>query len=206
MAFEEGTDDDEFEDLGDLGDDVEDELHDGLEEDIEDEEREALEQDLVDVRALKAVLGLRGIRGIVVWCPECETDHYLGWDLLAGNLQQILQDGEPPVHEPAWDPDPDEYVTWDYARGFLDGVENYPDDGEGLEKCGYCGISLPEEGPPVHYCPECGESQAPVRLMLRLRREGWSGERVADLLKRSGFELPVFDPSEPEDPSDHDRP
>ena len=26
------------------------------------------------------------------------------------------------VHEPAFDPDPAEYVSWDYARGFSDGV------------------------------------------------------------------------------------
>ncbi len=45
------------------------------------------------------------------------------WDLLAGNLQELLDAGESPVHEPAFDPNPDEYVTWDYARGFLDGYE-----------------------------------------------------------------------------------
>jgi hypothetical protein len=28
------------------------------------------------------------------------------------------------VHEPAYDPDPDHYVTWEYARGYADGVHD----------------------------------------------------------------------------------
>ena len=28
------------------------------------------------------------------------------------------------MHEPAYDPDPDHYVTWEYARGYADGVHD----------------------------------------------------------------------------------
>lgn len=28
------------------------------------------------------------------------------------------------MHEPAYDPDPDHYVSWDYARGYADGVHD----------------------------------------------------------------------------------
>jgi hypothetical protein len=28
------------------------------------------------------------------------------------------------VHEPAYDPDPDHYVSWEYARGYTDGVHD----------------------------------------------------------------------------------
>lgn len=94
-------------------------------EPLDDEERAALRQDLVDVQVLKEVLGPKGIKGTVFYCPDCEEDHYLAWDLLAGNLQELLEAGESPVHEPAYDPDPDEYVSWDYARGFLDGYESF---------------------------------------------------------------------------------
>ena len=80
---------------------------------LDDEERDLLRQDLVDVRALREMLGGRGLKGAVFYCPDCEEDHYLTWDLLEGNLQQLLEDGESPVHEPAFDPDPDEYVSWD---------------------------------------------------------------------------------------------
>ena len=94
-------------------------------EPLEDEEREALQQDLVDVQVLKEILGNKGIRGVVFYCPDCDEDHFLAWDLLKGNLEELLDAGESPVHEPAFDPDPDEYVGWDYARGFLDGYESF---------------------------------------------------------------------------------
>lgn len=95
------------------------------EEPLDENEREALRQDLVDVQVLKEVLGPKGIKGAVFYCPDCGEDHYLAWDLLAGNLQELLEAGESPVHEPAFEPDPDDYVSWDYARGFLDGYESF---------------------------------------------------------------------------------
>ena len=92
---------------------------------LSDEERDALGQDLTDVDMLKDLLGPRGIKGAVFYCPDCDEDHYLTWDLLKGNLQELLAEGESPAHEPAFDPDPNEYVSWDYARGYLDGFENF---------------------------------------------------------------------------------
>lgn len=164
-------------------------------EEIDAVEREALHQDLIDIRTLKAILSSRGIKGVVVFCPDCDDDHYLGWDLLAGNLQRILESGRPPVHEPAWQPDPDEYVTWDYARGFLDGYETYPEErGSGdQQRCGYCGRALPESGNDWTYCPACGASLAPVNLIRELRSKGWKPEDIAELLMKSGFDPPVFD-------------
>jgi hypothetical protein len=100
----------------------------GRGEPIDDDERQLLRQDLDDVEALKHLLGPRGLKGVIFYCPDCEEDHYLTWDLLGGNLRQLLDEGESPVHEPAFNPDPDEYVTWDYARGFLDGYEMLQDE------------------------------------------------------------------------------
>lgn len=166
-------------------------------EEIDEEEREALEQDLVDVKTLKNILSSRGVRGVVVYCPDCEDDHFLDWDLLAANLEQILKTGEPPVHEPAWEPDPDEYVGWDYARGFLDGFETYPEEHGGGETCGYCGNALPPGGYEWAFCPSCGKELAPINLVLELRRRGWSGEQIGKLLDRTGFERPLFDLDDP---------
>src|ERR671916_131983 len=95
------------------------------EQPLDNEEREALRQDLLDVQVLREVLGSKGIKGTVFYCADCDEDHFLTWELLSGNLEELLQQGESPVHEPAFDPDPDEYVSWDYARGFLDGYESF---------------------------------------------------------------------------------
>jgi hypothetical protein len=100
----------------------------GEEPPLDEDEREQLHQDLVDVETLKTLLNSRGIKGAVFYCPDCDEDHYLAWDLLAGNLKELLEQGESPIHEPAFEPNPDEYVGWDYARGFLDGYETFVDE------------------------------------------------------------------------------
>ena len=60
----------------------------------------------------------------MIECEDCHEPHYFDWDLLRGNLRHLLDSGRPRVHEPAYDPDPDHYVTWDYARGYADGVHD----------------------------------------------------------------------------------
>jgi hypothetical protein len=133
------------------------------EEPLGDDEREALQQDLLDVQVLKEVLAPKGIKGAVFYCPDCEEDHYLAWELLAGNLRELLDQGESPVHEPAFDPNPDDYVSWDYARGFLDGYESFEDE-------------------------EMTELTA--RLARELEQRGWSGDEVKGLLTVLGMEPP----------------
>jgi hypothetical protein len=145
--------DDAFEDVPPLG----------------EEEREALHQDLVDIETLKALLGPRGIKGAVFYCPDCEEDHFLAWDLLSGNLQELLQAGESPIHEPAFNPNPDDYVSWDYARGFLDGYESVDDEEFGA---------------------------VADRLVLELRDRGWNPGDVMGLFARIGMRLPVPDDAE----------
>ena len=129
-------------------------------------EREALQQDLVDVETLKSLLGPRGIRGAVFYCPDCQEDHFLAWDLLSGNLQELLEAGESPIHEPAFDPDPDDYVSWDYARGFLDGYESVDEEEFGA---------------------------VADRLVLELRDRGWRANDVMTLFSRIGMRLPLPD-------------
>ena len=136
------------------------------EEPLPEEEREALQQDLLDVQVLKEVLAPKGIKGAVFYCPDCDEDHFLAWDLLAGNLQELLQAGESPVHEPAFDPNPDEYVSWDYARGFLDGYESYEEE-------------------------ELGD--VTMRLILELRDRGWRPDDVKSLMAAIGVDMPRLD-------------
>lgn len=141
---------------------------------LEDDEREMLHQDLVDVQALKELLGPKGIKGVVFYCPDCDEDHYLAWDLLAGNLRELLDAGESPIHEPAFHPDPDEYVSWDYARGFLDGYESYESE-------------------------ELGD--AVNRIILELRDRGWEPEQVKSFLATAGLSSPSTKAPPPDPPS-----
>ena len=129
---------------------------------LDPEEREALRQDLLDVQVLREVLGSKGIKGTVFYCPDCDEDHFLTWELLSGNLEELLEQGESPVHEPAFDPDPDEYVSWDYARGFLDGYEAFEQE-------------------------ELGELTD--KLVLALQAQGWQPDKVKALLATAGLQL-----------------
>jgi hypothetical protein len=91
-------------------------------EPLSPDEREGVLDDLEDLDVFAALLEPRGVRGLVVDCADCGEEHFFGWDLLRGNLRHLLDSGTPRVHEPAFDPDPSHYVTWEYARGYADGV------------------------------------------------------------------------------------
>ena len=62
------------------------------------------------------------MRGIVVDCADCGEQHFHEWSLLRASLQQLLEEGHMRPHEPAFDPDPAEYVSWEYCRGYADAV------------------------------------------------------------------------------------
>jgi hypothetical protein len=87
-------------------------------------ERADLLADLAELEVYQVLLSPKGVRGLVVDCEDCREPHYFDWDLLRGNLRHLLSSGRPRVHEPAYDPDPDNYVTWEYARGYADAVDD----------------------------------------------------------------------------------
>jgi hypothetical protein len=87
-----------------------------------EEERAELLTDLSDLAVYQALLAPRGVKGVVVDCSECQEPHYHDWALLRASLEQLLHDGRMRPHEPAFDPDPGAYVSWEYCRGFADGV------------------------------------------------------------------------------------
>ena len=89
-------------------------------EPLSPDEREDVLGDLEDLEVFEALLSPRGVRGLAVDCEDCREPHYFAWDLLRGNLRHLLDRGTTRVHEPAFSPDPADYVTWDYARGFAD--------------------------------------------------------------------------------------
>ncbi|GAA4807763.1 hypothetical protein GCM10023353_09140 [Tomitella cavernea] len=87
-------------------------------------ERLAVEEDLADLAVYEALLGHRGVRGLVIACEDCHDDHFHDWEMLRANLMQLLVDGSVRPHEPAFDPQPEDYVTWDYCRGYADAAMN----------------------------------------------------------------------------------
>jgi hypothetical protein len=91
-------------------------------EELSELDRNELLNDLSDLAVYQALLEPRGVRGVVVDCGDCEQPHYHDWELLRASLEQLLADGRMRPHEPAFDPNPAAYVSWEYCRGFADGV------------------------------------------------------------------------------------
>ena len=96
-------------------------------------EREELVTDLADLEGFRALLEPRDVLGIVIECEDCGERHYMDWDLVVGNLKSLLAVGRTRVHEPAYDPDPTRYVSWEYARGYADAVLEAAEDSEDSE-------------------------------------------------------------------------
>jgi len=103
---------------------------DHVDEPLSPDEREDALNDLEDLEIFRVLLEPDGVRGVVVDCSDCGEAHYVGWDLMQANLRQLLDVGATRVHEPPFDPDPRDYVTWDYARGYADGTMRAADTSE----------------------------------------------------------------------------
>ena len=89
---------------------------------LDADERRAIEEDLADLAEFRQLLAPIGVKGVAVQCEDCSDEHYHEWDMLRANLMQLLQDGALLPHEPAFDPIPEDYVTWEYCRGYADAV------------------------------------------------------------------------------------
>lgn len=90
---------------------------------LSEDERADVLADLDELGSFRRALAPQGVHGITVDCGDCGEQHYFGWDLMAANLLALLGEGRTHVHEPAFAPDPDSYVSWDYARGYVDAVQ-----------------------------------------------------------------------------------
>jgi Family of unknown function (DUF5319) len=87
---------------------------------LSEEERADVLADLAELAEFRATLSPQAIEGITVDCGDCGEQHFFSWDLMAANLRSLLGEGRTHVHEPAFAPDQDAYVSWDYARGYTD--------------------------------------------------------------------------------------
>ena len=176
-------DDDFGEEPGDDGFDDE-----GFDEPLDDHETALVRQDLVDLADFESAFRDEGYRGVTVWCHDCVEEHYFPWDMLRENLELLLETGETPVHEPAFQPEPDRYIPWDYARGYVDALKDVGVDARlVVDACHRCGIELPDDLSRANFCPRCGTTLLTGRLEEALRSAGLSDERIAQILGQSGL-------------------
>lgn len=168
--------------------DVPEEEEEGPGQPLSHDERESVQADLEDLEGIRTVFQRQGAKGVVIACNECGGNHYYGWELLRESLEHMLDTGEPRMHEPAYQPREDDYVVWDYGKGYVDALAEM-----GLEEsakvevtaCGWC--ETPVE-PHFSFCPTCGRSMAVVRLYRELLNRGIEEREARSMLIRAGFE------------------
>ncbi len=152
------------------------------------EERESVQADLEDLGAMQGVFESQGARGVVIACTECGSNHYYDWELLRESLQHMLETGEPRMHEPAYQPREDDYVVWDYGKGYVDALAD-----AGLEEgasvavaaCPWCETPVESH---FAFCPRCGRPMAAVRLFRELIERGWEEREARAIMIRAGYE------------------
>jgi hypothetical protein len=152
------------------------------------EEREGVEADLEDLDSMRTVFEAQGAKGVVIACTDCGSNHYYGWDLLKESLEHMLDTGEPRMHEPAYQPREDDYVIWDYGKGYVDALSDAGLEGDTsveVTACAWC--ETPVE-PHFAFCPRCGRPMALARLYRELVAKGLPDQEIRTMLLRAGFE------------------
>ncbi len=175
-------------DLNGSDDDGADDHDDAFDEALDAHESAMIEQDLLDLTDFEATFGAEGYRGVAMWCQDCAEEHFFPWGMLRENLQLLLQTGETPVHEPAFAPEPDRYVPWDYARGYLDALKDAGVDQRlPVGVCPRCGFGMPSELSEANHCPRCGAPLLTGRLESALVEQGLDPDTIATVLRRIGL-------------------
>ena len=84
------------------------------------DERADIEADLHDLDAMRGLFAAQGVKGVVIACQDCGANHFYEWELLQDNLDHMLKTGEPRMHEPAFEIQEEEYIQWDYGKGYIE--------------------------------------------------------------------------------------
>lgn len=152
------------------------------------DERRDIQADLDDLSSMRAVFSTEAVKGVVIACQECGSNHFYEWELLRDNLEHMLRSGEPRMHEPAFDIVEEEYIQWDYGKGYVDALADTglePDNRVEVTRCPWC--EMPAEDH-FQFCPRCGRSFAAVRMYKELVDRGLDEREVRAMLVRAGFE------------------
>ncbi|HEY7668600.1 MAG TPA: DUF5319 family protein [Actinomycetota bacterium] len=156
--------------------------------DLSPDERADVEADLDDLAAMRSTFEGQGVKGVVIACQDCGANHFYEWELLRDNLEHMLQTGEPRMHEPAFDIQEEEYIQWDYGKGYVDALADTglePDRRIEVSHCPWCETALETF---FQFCPRCGRSLGAVRLYKELVDRGLDEREVRSLLVRAGYE------------------
>ena len=106
----------------------------------------------------------------------------------AGTSTLLLETGETPVHEPAFAPEPDKYIPWEYARGYVDALQDVGvDQRRAVEECPRCQFTLPEPLVHANFCPRCSMPLLGPRLAQALLERGMDETEVAAILHEMGL-------------------
>lgn len=152
------------------------------------QERRDIEEDLRDLGTMRGIFEPQQVKGVVIACPDCGDNHYYEWELLDENLHHMLDTGEPRMHEPAWDIHEDEYIQWDYGKGYIDAMTDLgldPSRRMEMDRCPWCQTGLEAL---FRFCPKCGRSMGPARLYRELLDSGVDEREARAMLVRAGFE------------------
>jgi predicted nucleic-acid-binding Zn-ribbon protein len=155
---------------------------------LEPAEEDDVRADLEDLAGMRQVFGAQGVKGVVIACPDCGENHFYEWELMRENLEHMLRFGEPRMHEPAFEVREDEYIQWDYGKGYIDAqADTGLAPGRRLEvtHCPWCETPADDH---FRYCPKCGRALAAVRIYRELLQRGIEEREVRALLVRAGFE------------------
>ncbi len=156
--------------------------------DLGPHERADIEADLDDLAAMRELFGGQGVKGVVIQCDDCGSNHFYEWELLRDNLQYMLKTGEPRMHEPAFEVREEEYILWDYGKGYVDALlDTGLEPGKLIEvtHCPWCETSFQPE---FQFCPRCGRSLGAVRVYRELIAKGMDEREARAMLVRAGYE------------------
>jgi hypothetical protein len=152
------------------------------------DERADVEADLHDLAAMRGLFASQGVKGVVIACQDCGANHFYEWALLHDNLENMLQTGEPRMHEPAFEIQEEEYIQWDYGKGYIDALADTglePDRRIEVSQCPWCETAFE---PHFQFCPRCGRSLGAVRLYHEMVGRGMEEREVRALLVKAGYE------------------
>ena len=152
------------------------------------QERRDVEADLEDLGKMHAAFAPQGVKGVVIACQDCGQNHFYEWALIQDNLEHMLDTGEPRMHEPAFDIQEDEYIQWDYGKGYVDALaDSGLQPGRAIEvtQCPWCGTPF-DAG--YQFCPRCGRQLGAIRLYQELIDRGIEEREVRAMLVRAGYE------------------